>query len=82
VPNCEVTVGKKQTKRGEWPYCGTIDTLKSMGAKIVEKDVDEIHVDKKLKLVSTPAFMKNASFFEVFNGIGLMIDEIIKLSNN
>ena len=50
-----------------------------LGAKIEEKDVNEISVDRNYNVVTTPAFMKNASFNEVFLGIGLMIDELIKL---
>lgn len=52
-----------------------------MGASVVEKDINEIAIDEKYKVVTTPAFMKNASFYEVFNGIGSMVDHIMKLCN-
>ena len=80
IPECEITVGKSENKNGEWPYGGTVDACRSLGAKTFEKDVDEIHVDEKFKIVTTPAFMKETTFYQVFNGIGKMIDELIKLT--
>lgn len=79
MPDCEITVGKPPNALKEWPYGGTVETLRSLGATVVEKDVGEIHVDQKNKVVTTPAFMKNASFFEVFEGIGKMVDEVMRL---
>ena len=78
LPNCQITVGKSQ-KGKEWPFAGTGEDLKLMGATVIEKDVNEIHVDPNFKLVTTPAFMKNASFYEVFCGIGKMVDEVLSL---
>jgi enhancing lycopene biosynthesis protein 2 len=76
-PSCEITVGKTGK---DWPYAGTIDDARLLGARVVEKDVTEVNVDKASKLVTTPAFMKNASFFEVYTGIGKMVDEVVKLA--
>ena len=76
-PNCQVTVGKNGK---DWPYGGTIDSLKQMGTDVIEKDVNEINIDKANKIITTPAFMKNASFYEVFNGIGKMVDEVLRLA--
>lgn len=79
LPHCQVTVGMNK-KGKDWPYAGTCDTLQMMGTTVVEKDVGEIHVDSNYKIVTTPAYMKNASFYEVFNGIGKMVDEVLKLA--
>lgn len=79
MPECKLTVGKKDNKNGEWPYAGTVDTVRNMGADAIEKDVTEIQVDDNYKVVTTPAYMKNASYFEVFSGIGKMVDELLKL---
>ena len=49
-----------------------------LGAKVEEKDVNEISYDENYHIVTTPAFMKNATWFEIYSGIGLMIDEIMK----
>ena len=79
LPSCRITIGKNKSK-GDWPYGDNIDILRSMGTEIIEKDVDQIQVDNKFKIVTTPAFMKNASFYEVFEGIGKMIDEVLKMA--
>lgn len=79
LPSCKITIGKNKSK-GEWPYGDNIDNLRLMGAEMIEKDVDQVQVDDKYKIVTTPAFMKNATFFEVFQGIGKMIDEVIKMA--
>lgn len=51
-----------------------------MGARTIEKDTTEIHVDHKFKVVSTPAFMKHtATPAEVFDGIGKLISNLIRL---
>lgn len=78
MPNCEVTVGKKGSA-SDWPYSSTIDDIYVLGAKPVEKDVNEILVDLKYKLVTTPAFMKNATYAEVFDGIGKMINKVCEM---
>ncbi len=79
LPGCEITVGKSSPSK-EWPYAGTIENLKILHANVREKDVTEIQIDQNYKVVTTPAFMKNATFFEVFTGIGKMIDEVLKLT--
>ena len=81
VEGCEITVGMHDSKKkGEWPYAGTIDALRGMGAKCFERDVGQTHVDQKRKIVSTPAFMKTAAFHEVYDGIGKMVEEVLKLA--
>lgn len=76
IPSCKITVGKQGK---DWPYSGTIEAVRNMGAEPIQKDVNEVQVDSQLNLVTTPAFMKNATYYEVFDGIGRMIDEIFRL---
>lgn len=78
LPGCTITVGKSKSAK-DWPYAGTIDNLRLTDANVVEKDVDEICVDQKNNIVTTPAYMKNASYYEVFTGIGKMVDEVLRL---
>jgi enhancing lycopene biosynthesis protein 2 len=80
LPDCELTVGKN-IKSKDWPYSHTADEIKAMGAKTFEKDVCEIHTDSKYKIVSTPAFMKNATYYEIYEGIGMMVDQVLKLTD-
>ncbi|KAM4585767.1 glutamine amidotransferase-like class 1 domain-containing protein 3, mitochondrial [Fundulus diaphanus] len=79
LPGCELTVG--QDKECEkWPHAQTAEVLKDMGCKHVNKDVSEAHVDVKNKLVTTCAFMCNAPFHKIFDGIGVMVQETLKLA--
>jgi enhancing lycopene biosynthesis protein 2 len=79
LPNCKITVGMNKSK-GEWPYGDNINTLKLMGADVIERDVNQVQVDTNYKIATTPAFMKNATFYQVYEGIGKMIDEVLKMA--
>lgn len=63
-----------------WPYAQTAGALKAMGCKHVNTDVEKAHVDMKNKLVTTCAFMCNAPLHKVFDGIGVMVKETLKLA--
>lgn len=63
-----------------WPYAPTAGVLKDMGCKYFNTDVDKAHVDVKNKLVTTCAFMCNAPIHQVFDGIGVMVKETLKLA--
>ncbi|XP_068182315.1 glutamine amidotransferase-like class 1 domain-containing protein 3, mitochondrial [Antennarius striatus] len=78
-PGCELTVGSDNACE-RWPYAQTVGVLKEMGCKHVNTDVDVAHVDVKNKLVSNCAFMCNAPIHEVFDGIGVMVKETLKLA--
>lgn len=63
-----------------WPYAQTAGVMKEMGCKHVNTDVDKAHVDVKNKLVTTSAFMCNAPIHKVFDGVGVMVKETLKLA--
>jgi len=63
----------------DWPYQGSIEAAKSFGANVELKNVDEVCVDSKNKIVTSPAFMYNGKFHEIQNGVGKMVDELVKL---
>ncbi|XP_078520114.1 glutamine amidotransferase-like class 1 domain-containing protein 3, mitochondrial [Lissotriton helveticus] len=79
LPGCEVTVGQ-DAECDEWPFAQTAQGIKSMGCKHVNKDVHEVHVDAKNKLVTTSAFMCKAPIHKVFDGVGEMVKEVLKLA--
>lgn len=54
--------------------------MKEMGCKHVNTDVDKAHIDRKNKLVTTCAFMCEAPIHHVFDGIGVMVRETLKLA--
>ncbi|XP_054872866.1 glutamine amidotransferase-like class 1 domain-containing protein 3, mitochondrial [Amphiprion ocellaris] len=75
LPGCELTV--RQDKECEkW----TAGVVKEMGCKHVNKDVEEAHINVKNKLFTTCAFMCNAPIHKVFDGIGIMVKETLKLA--
>ncbi|KAI2596393.1 glutamine amidotransferase class 1 domain containing 3A, partial [Homo sapiens] len=68
----EVTVGHEQEEGGKWPYAGTAEAIKALGAKHCVKEVVEAHVDQKNKVVTTPAFMCETALHYIHDGIGAM----------
>ncbi|XP_065648386.1 ES1 protein homolog, mitochondrial isoform X2 [Hydra vulgaris] len=78
IPSCEVTVGM-DAKDSKWPYADTAHAIGSIGATHINKNVNECHVDKVNKLVTTPAFMCNAKLYEVHDGIGEMVKAVLQL---
>ncbi|KAM7407120.1 hypothetical protein PAMA_003041 [Pampus argenteus] len=78
-PGCEVTVGLEKDDK----YPDTTDTaeaINQLGCKHVSKSVSESHVDDRNKLVTTCAFMCNAPIHEIFDGIGVMVKDVLKLA--
>ncbi|KAK3095957.1 hypothetical protein FSP39_021303 [Pinctada imbricata] len=80
IQGCEVTVGSDQEEGGRWPYAGTAGAVQSMGFTHIKKNVTDIHVDEKNKLVTTPAFMCETAVHEIYDGIGKMIEGVLKLA--
>lgn len=58
---------------------GTAKDLEAMGAVHVKKKVTEAHVDRKNKVVSTPAYMYDARPSEVAQGIDALVGEVCAL---
>ncbi len=56
-------------------------TLKSLGAKCFECAIDQIHVDKRHKIVTTPAYMLAKDIGAVYIGIRRLVDRIVVLVN-
>jgi enhancing lycopene biosynthesis protein 2 len=81
LKSVEVTVGSDKEDGGRWPYAGTAGAIQELGAKHVTKKVTEAHIDQKNKIVTTPAFMCETAVHEVFDGIGAMIDLVVRLTN-
>ncbi|VDP82015.1 unnamed protein product [Echinostoma caproni] len=80
IPGVELTVGKDTDENGRWPSSGAAHAVKEMGSKHVNCDVDEICVDEKNKIVSTPAYMCGpATVADVFDGIGKLVEAVIRL---
>jgi len=77
----EVTMGGEAEEGGKWPYAGATGAAKALGAVHVPKDgADAAHVDAKNKVVTAPAYMCETAVHEIFDGIGKMVGEVLKLA--
>ncbi|XP_036396361.1 glutamine amidotransferase-like class 1 domain-containing protein 3A, mitochondrial isoform X1 [Megalops cyprinoides] len=78
-PGCEVTVGHDQDERSP-DVPETACAISQLGCKHVCKNVSESHVDEKNKIVTTCAFMCKAPIHEIFDGVGAMVQDVLKLA--
>lgn len=70
-PGCEVTIGDDG---------GTAEAIASWGSRNIAKPVREAHTDPRNRVVTTPAYMDDAATpFDVFTGIGKMVDGVVGL---
>ncbi|XP_069677800.1 glutamine amidotransferase-like class 1 domain-containing protein 3, mitochondrial [Periplaneta americana] len=74
-----ITLGKRDDGKGKWPHASAIDAACDMGANVVDKGVNEIAVDDKNLIVTTPAFMYEGQFHEIYDGIGNMVKKVVEL---
>ncbi|MBN2234821.1 MAG: isoprenoid biosynthesis glyoxalase ElbB, partial [Opitutales bacterium] len=66
----EVTIGNDPA---------TAEAIRQMGGKHIEKGVTEIHVDDAHRIVTTPAYMCQASVSEVAIGIERMVHAVLDM---
>uniref|UniRef100_A0A8D1F1Y0 ES1 protein homolog, mitochondrial n=1 Tax=Sus scrofa TaxID=9823 RepID=A0A8D1F1Y0_PIG len=78
----EVTVGHEQEEGGKWPHAGTAEVIKALGAKHRVAEVTEAHVDRRNKVVTTPAFMCDTELHLVHDGLGAMVREVLELAGH
>jgi len=71
-----LTLGKSDDGSGKWPYAGSLEAAKSMGANVVEKSVDEVVIDERNKVITSPAYMYEGKFHEIQDGVGKMINAL------
>lgn len=70
-PGCEVTIGSD---------AGTAKAIGAMGSRNIDRPVTDAHVDEANRVITTPAYMCDASPHEVFIGIGKMIDAMVAMA--
>ncbi len=58
---------------------GTAEAIEAMGGKHVEKAVDDIAIDEKNKIVSTPAYMLGPSIAHVARGIKKCVNKVLEM---
>lgn len=57
----------------------TAEAISKFGARHIEKQVNEAHVDKTHRIVSTPAYMLANNIAEVDAGISRLVSEVLAL---
>lgn len=77
-----ITLGKSDDGSGKWPYAGSIEAAKALGANTVEKAVDEVLIDEVNQVVTTPAFMYEGKFHEIHDGVAKAINALLVLIKN
>ncbi len=71
-PGCTVTLGHD---------AGAAQAVAAMGSKHVTRAVSEAHIDNEHKIVTTPAYMCDAKPYEVYTGIGKLVDAVVALAS-
>lgn len=79
IAGCHVTMGQEAEDGGRWPFSGACGAIGAMGSNHVPKNVDEIHIDKANKIVTTPAFMCNTGVHEIHDGVAKMVQGVLDL---
>jgi len=69
--NPEVTIGTD---------VGTAAAIETMGVKHMNCQVNQIHVDQKHKIVSTPAYMLGPGIKDIAVGIEKLVKKVVELS--
>jgi len=78
IPGCEVTMG--QEGGAGWPHAEATGAVGALGGTHVAMDATGVHVDTANKLVTSPAYMADTGPGVVFDSVGGMITEVIKLA--
>lgn len=74
-----ITLGKSDDGSGKWPYAGSLEAAKGLGANVIEQGVDEVTIDQANQVVTTPAFMYEGKFHEIHDGVAKMVNAVLGL---
>lgn len=58
---------------------GTAGALEKMDARHVNRKVDEIHVDEKHRVVTTPAYMLGPGIVDINKGISKLVEKVLSM---
>jgi len=75
-----LTLGCADDGKGSWPYAGSMDAARALGATVVERGVGEVAVDEANRIVTTPAYMYEGKFHEIHDGVAKMVDAVLKMT--
>ena len=69
LPNVTITVGLNPQ---------SIENAEQMGASVVQADYDDVVVDKKNNIYSTPAYMTDGSISQIALGIEKLVNYVVE----
>lgn len=78
--NARITVGSADTSDSQWPYAGTAGQVTELGVQHVPTSIAEVVTDESHRLVTAPAYMYEGKPHEVFDSVGKMVDEVLRLA--
>lgn len=61
---------------------GTANLINQMNINHINSPVDEIVIDEKNLVISTPAYMYNARPSEVFRGVGKLVNKVLEIAKS
>jgi enhancing lycopene biosynthesis protein 2 len=56
--------------------------IATLGLQTVDKTIDQIQVDEKLKIVTAPSYMMEANILQVRNNIKMAVGATVKLAKS
>ncbi|EGD77833.1 hypothetical protein PTSG_08924 [Salpingoeca rosetta] len=68
----KVTVGLEEGD--DWPYAGTAEAIRTMGATHEPHDLSSVCVDDGNNIVTSAAFMCNAPFHQIHDNVAAMVN--------
>ena len=77
-PNVHITLGQEKVC-DENPYADACAAVKTMGAVHVPCNATEVCVDKEMKVVSSPAYMRNGPIHVIHDSIDNMIKALFEM---
>lgn len=80
LAGCEVTMGMESEGDPRWPHASACAHIRKMGSVHVVKDVNELYIDEKNQIITTPAYMCETKLHEVHDGVAKLVRAVIHLS--
>ena len=77
VLKATVTVG--EAEGAKWPYGGTVGAVEAYGGTHQAAPFDGVCVDAENMVVTSPAYMYEGQPHEVFDSVGVMVSETLRL---
>ena len=75
----KATVTGGEAEGAKWPYGGTVGAVEAYGGTHQAAPFDGVCVDAENMVVTSPAYMYEGQPHEVFDSVGVMVSETLRL---